>query len=506
MNRNAEEFFASELAVLGFTTPGDSLFQVVKELTDNAVDACSHLEDDTARVITVRVERKVLDPTGLAHLKAFPNHPNLGCYVVNVRDTGRGIPAEALPNLLGCFFQSTKGSEHSMGTFGVATKALILCSKEGQPVSSGTLEVITTTATSETVTKTALTILNGEPKVLETVSFPKSIEFEGTSMSIDILGDFQVALPLLKKYFDAVFTMQRHSVTFTGPEDVHWTSPPKDVSIVARIAQQQDLESLDFLAVAESAAIKVYAAVDRRHPDDHGTCEVYRYFNHMPVTPFSPQCDIMRQMRLRGTKNSLLGLGLKLVGAPQQHLLRDCATYKMESIVFDEQPPFKLVLYVDVTSTEVHFADLTKTALLLSNPKVAEQKTFEPLQLDNEEKTHQKYSTDEGKEDRKGSMPKETLQKELEKLVHKTLNLLKLQQAQLFPSKVEYAEFMNRTINFPRIAASIAAIFRNSKNAEFRTRMLLTCRIDPRALATLDEQEALISKHLLKCLQLQMDQ
>ena len=87
----------------GFATPDACATQSLLELLDNASDASQRgLPGD----VSIRAELTPLD--GL-------RSPECSGFIARVQDTGRGIPREKLPQLLGRMFASTKDSRRSFG-------------------------------------------------------------------------------------------------------------------------------------------------------------------------------------------------------------------------------------------------------------------------------------------------------------------------------------------------------------------------------------------------------
>ena len=129
-------FLCANTTLTGFASPGAALYQTVRELVENALDA-------GARTVFVRVEptdapvavAAVAKRSG-ARAPPPPPEPTVCGWRVTIEDDGEGIPASALPALLGSVFGSSKapaalsaspaaaplGVASSLGRYGVGLK------------------------------------------------------------------------------------------------------------------------------------------------------------------------------------------------------------------------------------------------------------------------------------------------------------------------------------------------------------------------------------------------
>lgn len=116
---------------------GDAFCQIVKELVDNAVDACETArKNGTATAKKYRVKVEIL-----------PHKDDNTTLQVTVSDNGIGMG-----NIQGCVnaFHSTKGSNHTAGRYGIG---LTLCLLHAQRLVPGSYSCITS-ATQESKTFT----------------------------------------------------------------------------------------------------------------------------------------------------------------------------------------------------------------------------------------------------------------------------------------------------------------------------------------------------------------
>jgi len=114
---SAAEFFYKNREIAGFSNPTRALYQTVRELVENALDAT-----ETHGILpTIKVMIKPLD----------------GKVMVKVEDNGIGIPPEEIPNVFGRVFYGSKYQlRQTRGVFGLGVKMAVLYAQitTGKPI------------------------------------------------------------------------------------------------------------------------------------------------------------------------------------------------------------------------------------------------------------------------------------------------------------------------------------------------------------------------------------
>ena len=167
------EFFYRNREIAGFSNPARALYQTVRELVENALDATdAHgiLPD-----IQVVIERD-------------SNRPIV--YRVAVRDNGIGIPPQYVPDAFGrVLFSSKYVLRQTRGMFGLGAKMVVLYSQitVGEPI-----EVVTSPINSNRVYafKLLIDVRENKPIVLYRASWRKESGWHGTYVKVAVEGDW----------------------------------------------------------------------------------------------------------------------------------------------------------------------------------------------------------------------------------------------------------------------------------------------------------------------------
>lgn len=168
------EFFYRNKEIAGFSNPARALYQAVRELVENALDAT-----DTHSIL----------PNIKIVLEA---DSSLGedVYILTVEDNGIGIPPNHIPHAFGRVLYSSKYTlRQTRGMFGLGAKMVVLYSQItlGKPV-----EVISSTRGSTRVYyyKLMIDIKNNEPLILEQTMYPNTNSWHGTIVRVFLKGDW----------------------------------------------------------------------------------------------------------------------------------------------------------------------------------------------------------------------------------------------------------------------------------------------------------------------------
>ncbi|MEM0043614.1 MAG: DNA topoisomerase VI subunit B [Sulfolobales archaeon] len=168
------EFFYRNKEIAGFSNPAKALYQAVRELVENSLDAT-----DTHGILpNIKV---ILDP-----------EESLGedVFILTVEDNGIGIPPSHIPQAFGRVLYSSKYVlKQTRGMFGLGAKMVVLYSQItlGKPV-----EVISSVRGSDSIYyyKLMIDIKNNEPIILEEALYPNESMWHGTIVKVYIKGDW----------------------------------------------------------------------------------------------------------------------------------------------------------------------------------------------------------------------------------------------------------------------------------------------------------------------------
>lgn len=169
------EFFYRNKELAGFSNPARALYQTVRELTENALDATD--------------AHGILPEINIGIDKSDTQGEDI--YTVTVQDNGIGIPPHYVPQAFGMVLFSSKYTlRQTRGMFGLGAKMVVLY---GQITVGKPVEVITSPIKSSRVYgfKLMIDIKNNEPVVLERSSWRKESGWHGTIVKVSILGDWQ---------------------------------------------------------------------------------------------------------------------------------------------------------------------------------------------------------------------------------------------------------------------------------------------------------------------------
>jgi len=177
------EFFARYREVAGFSNPARALYQIVRELVENSLDATDgHGILPEVRIYIGRVggERD-------------------WCRVT-VEDNGVGVPPNVMAEAFGkVLFGSKYVLRQTRGMYGLGVKACVLY---GQASTGSPVEVQSSTRNSDYIysMKLYIDVRKNEPVVVEEARFKKNTQWHGTRVSLTIECDWQRAKAKILEY------------------------------------------------------------------------------------------------------------------------------------------------------------------------------------------------------------------------------------------------------------------------------------------------------------------
>ncbi len=262
------EFFAKYKEIAGFDNPAKAMYQSVRELVENALDATD------SHGILPNIKIVISRPRGE---RARPNH-----YTITVEDNGIGIPPQHVPNAFGkVLFSSKYVQRQTRGMFGLGVKAAIIYA---QKTTDEPIEVITSTIGSKRIYyfRIKIDLAKNEPIIVERGSWRKSREWHGTIASITIEGDWsrgtrrQVVeyirrTAVVTPYANIVFVTPDKQVFFFKRTINKLPPPPKEVKPHPRgidITYIKDLIKTTSYATVKEMLVKSLQGVGEKIADD----------------------------------------------------------------------------------------------------------------------------------------------------------------------------------------------------------------------------------------------
>ncbi|MGC9208394.1 MAG: DNA topoisomerase VI subunit B [Nitrososphaeria archaeon] len=208
------EFFYQHRELAGFSNPSRALYSAVRELVENALDAC-----DSYGIF----------PEVLVRLKeAYPSPSDIKEFELYVRDNGIGMPPDKLPNALGKVFYGSKFvQKQTRGTFGLGGTMSILY---GQITTNKPLRVWSSTGSGEAhYFEMMIDVQKNRPIILK----HKRIEsqWRGTAIKINLVGDYARSSQKIKEYF-------RRLALFTPYADLVFEDPNGEVLAFRRTVER----------------------------------------------------------------------------------------------------------------------------------------------------------------------------------------------------------------------------------------------------------------------------
>ncbi|HID80497.1 MAG TPA: DNA topoisomerase VI subunit B [Ignisphaera sp.] len=207
------EFFYRNKEIAGFSNPARALYQSVRELLENALDATD------AHGILPDIEITITRDKS----KSF-------VYRITVKDNGIGIPPHYVPDAFGrVLFSSKYVLRQTRGMFGLGAKMVVLY---GQMTVGEPVEIITSPIGSRRVYafKIMIDIKENKPIVLYKASWPKNSDWHGTIVRVAIEGDWGRARQRVIEYV-------RRTAIVTPYANIVMLTPDNEVYVYRRVTE-----------------------------------------------------------------------------------------------------------------------------------------------------------------------------------------------------------------------------------------------------------------------------
>ncbi|MCC6021235.1 MAG: DNA topoisomerase VI subunit B [Thermoproteaceae archaeon] len=198
----AAEWFRRNRELAGFHNPARALYQTVRELVENALDAT-----ETYGILpTVYVRIGVVDE-------------QRGWVSVYAEDNGIGIPGGEIPNVLGRVFYSSKYRvRQHRGIFGLGLKMIVLYA---QSTTNRPVYVRSATLKSDKIYEYAIMIdtNSNSPAVLHRQEYPNKYKWHGTAIKVCIEGNWHAAKRRIEEYLRRTAIVAPYAeIIFRGPD------------------------------------------------------------------------------------------------------------------------------------------------------------------------------------------------------------------------------------------------------------------------------------------------
>ncbi|AWR97821.2 DNA topoisomerase VI subunit B [Acidianus sulfidivorans JP7] len=196
------EFFKRNPELAGFSNPARAMYQTLREMIENSLDATDVHEILPSIKITIDLvdQQKQI-------------------YKISVEDNGIGIPPHIVPEAFGRVLYSSKYVlRQTRGMYGLGVKAAVLYSQmyQERPV-----EITTSPMNSKRIYffKLKIDVTKNEPIIYERSSALNDKGYHGTSVSLYLLGDWQRAKQRIYEYIKRTYIVAPYAeFIFKDPE------------------------------------------------------------------------------------------------------------------------------------------------------------------------------------------------------------------------------------------------------------------------------------------------
>jgi len=196
------EFFKRNPELAGFSNPARAMYQSVRELVENALDATDVHEILPSIKIIIDLDNQEKQ-----------------IYKITVEDNGIGIPPHVVPDAFGRVLYSSKYVlRQTRGMYGLGVKAAVLYSQMYQ---EKPIEIVTSPIGSKRiyVFKLKIDVTKNEPIIYERSSISNEKNFHGTSATLYLLGDWQRSKSRVYDYIKRTYIVAPYAeFYFKDPE------------------------------------------------------------------------------------------------------------------------------------------------------------------------------------------------------------------------------------------------------------------------------------------------
>ena len=197
------DFFYRNREIAGFSNPSRAIYAAVRELLENALDACEAYGD----LPTIYIRLREVSTSG----------SDTSIYELRIEDNGTGIPDEHIPSCFGQVFHGSKYTlKQSRGTFGLGGTITILY---GQITTHKPVHVISSTGGKTYEYEQMIDIQHNRPIVLKRREMENKKKWHGTIVELQLEGDYTRAMSRICDYLKETGMINPYAdITFIDPK------------------------------------------------------------------------------------------------------------------------------------------------------------------------------------------------------------------------------------------------------------------------------------------------
>lgn len=196
------EWFRRNREIAGFQNPARALYQTVRELVENSLDAT----EPYGILPNISISIKPVDEA-----KSW--------YSVYVEDNGVGIPGHEIPNVFGRVFYSSKYKiKQHRGVFGLGLKMVVLYA---QSTTNKPLSVRSATLRSDKIYEYRIMIdtTKNEPIIIDKKEYENKYKWHGTAVKVVIEGNWLNSKKRIEEYLKRTAIISPYAeIYFKGPD------------------------------------------------------------------------------------------------------------------------------------------------------------------------------------------------------------------------------------------------------------------------------------------------
>jgi DNA topoisomerase-6 subunit B len=196
------DFFYRNREIAGFSNPSRAIYAAVRELLENALDACEAYGEPPTIYLRLR--------------EVLVSGSDTATYELRIEDNGTGIPDEHIPSCFGQVFHGSKYTlKQSRGTFGLGGTITILY---GQITTHKPVHVISSTGRMTYEYEQMIDIQHNRPIVLKRRAIENKKKWHGTIVELQLEGDYPRAMPRICEYLKQTAMINPYAdITFIDP-------------------------------------------------------------------------------------------------------------------------------------------------------------------------------------------------------------------------------------------------------------------------------------------------
>lgn len=196
------DFFYRNREIAGFSNPSRAIYASVRELLENALDACE------ARRVPPNIYLRITE------VAASETGSNI--YTLRIEDNGTGVPAEHIPQCFGQVFYGSKYTlRQSRGTFGLGGTITILY---GQITTHKPVIVTSSTGGDIYEYEMMIDIEHNQPLILKQTVLENKKGWRGTAVELQLEGDYSRSRYRIYEYLKQTAMVNPYAdITFVDP-------------------------------------------------------------------------------------------------------------------------------------------------------------------------------------------------------------------------------------------------------------------------------------------------